>query len=217
MTRHSSLGVACSCAATLAAIVMLALAPRPLTAQTIIEDWAKVQLPPVPKIGPVEVEANKTALLILDFVKQACAERVPRCPPVLPKVRSLMLAARANGALIVYSHQPGAADTDFDPQVAPRAGDPVVVSGPNKFIGTALGQILRDKAITTVVVTGVRANGAVLYTAADAALNGYNVVVPVDTMAALTAYEEQFVAYNLINAPGMARVKLTAADGVAFK
>jgi nicotinamidase-related amidase len=205
-------------AATLLAAAAVGLAPViGLSAGTLMEDWDKVQLPPRPQVGPVQIAARTTALLILDFTKQACSERVPRCLAVVPSVENLMQAARAAGAFIVYSRQPGAAEADIDARLSPRPGDPVVAAGPNKFLGTELGKMLKDKGIDTVIVTGVRANGAVLFTGSDAALNGYNVVVPLDGMASLSAYEEQFTAFNLVNAPGMQKVKLTTADAISFR
>ena len=67
-----------------------------------------------------------------------------------------------------------------------RSGDePHVLSGPDKFRNTDLEKILKDKGITTVIVVGTAANGAVLFTASGAAFRGMNVIVPVDGMSAV--------------------------------
>jgi nicotinamidase-related amidase len=187
---------------------------------TIVDEWSSVQPPPAPKIDPQTVDTKTTALLVLDFTMQICGDRTPRCVASLPKVANLVAAARKAGALVVYSRTPGAtaADTDIRSEVGRQPGDPVVVSGPDKFINTNLAQILKDKGIATIIVTGVAANGAVMYTASDAALNGMNVVIPVDGMSAGNTYIEQYVAYNMVNAPGMAqKVKLATTDGITFK
>ena len=187
---------------------------------TIVDEWAAVQPPAAPKIDPQTVDTKTTALLVLDFTMQICGDRTPRCVASLPKVANLITAARKAGALVVYSRTPGAtaADTDIRSEVGRQPGDPVVASGPDKFINTNLAQILKDKGITTIIVTGVAANGAVMYTASDAALNGMNVVIPVDGMSAGNTYVEQYVAYNMVNAPGMAqKVKLATTDGITFK
>jgi nicotinamidase-related amidase len=92
-------------------------------------------------------------------------------------------------------------------------GDPVVTSGPDKFMGTDLEKILKEKGIRTVIVTGTAAHGAVLYTAGGAALRGMRVVLPVDGMSAENAYAEQYVAWHLTNAPRVsAQVILTKID-----
>ena len=54
--------------------------PLPASAQTIIDEWSTVQAPKPPELKPVTIEAQGTALLVLDFVSQTCnAERRPRC------------------------------------------------------------------------------------------------------------------------------------------
>ena len=50
----------------------------PASAQTIIDEWSTVQAPKPPELKPVTIEAQGTALLVLDFVSQTCnAERRP--------------------------------------------------------------------------------------------------------------------------------------------
>ena len=48
---------------------------------------------------------------------------------------------------------------------------------------------------------GTAAHGAVLYTASEAVLRGFNVIVPVDGVSAENTYIEQYVAYNFTSAP----------------
>jgi len=76
-----------------------------------------------------------------------------------------------------------------------------VTSGPDKFLGTDLEKILKEKGIKTVIVTGTAAHGAVLYTASGAAFRGMQVILPVDGMSADSTYAEQYVAWNMVNAP----------------
>jgi nicotinamidase-related amidase len=78
--------------------------------------------------------------------------------------------------------------------------------------------MLRDKGVTTVVIVGTAANGAVLYTSSTAALRGFNVVVPVDGMSGDNTYIEQSVAYTLTSAPGgiAAKITLTSAEMIKF-
>ncbi len=76
------------------------------------------------------------------------------------------------------------------PDVAPLAAEPHVQSGPNKFRNTELEKILKDKGITTVIVTGTAANGAVLSTAIGATLRGFTVIAPVDGLSSVEAYAD---------------------------
>ncbi len=53
----------------------------PVPAQTIIDEWASIKTPPAPELKAVTADPKTTALLMIDFVKQACNEKVrPRCP-----------------------------------------------------------------------------------------------------------------------------------------
>ena len=186
----------------------------PVAAQTIIEDWSRVTPPPPPALSRVTVAPSTTALLVLDVATQTCnAQTRPRCVAMLPKVRQLIAFARAKGLMVVYSLGGASTAADILPEAAPAGGEPMVKSGPDKFVGTDLDRILKDKGIKTVVAIGAAAHGAVLHTASASAFRGYDVVVPVDAMAAESVYAEQYTAWHLVNAPRLAdRVKLTKAD-----
>jgi hypothetical protein len=59
----------------------------PISAQTIVDEWATVKAPKPPELKSVTLDPKTTALLVLDFVKQTCdAERRPRCLTSVPKV-----------------------------------------------------------------------------------------------------------------------------------
>jgi nicotinamidase-related amidase len=106
---------------------------------------------------------------------------------------------------------------DIATDIAPLASDPIVKSGADKFIGTNLRNILADKGIKTVIVTGTAAEGAVLDTATDAALNGMNIILPVDGMSSTELYAEQYVAWHMVNAPGVSqKTTLTKIDMIKF-
>ena len=71
--------------------------------------------------------------------------------------------------------------------------------------------------IQTVIVTGTASNGAVLFTAAEAAFRGMNVIVPVDGMSAVEPYADFSTAYILLNAPSVsAKSTLTKTDMIKF-
>jgi nicotinamidase-related amidase len=202
--------------ATAALCTGLVAAAMPAAAQTIVDDWTNVTFPPPPAVKAAALDSKTTALLVLDFLRQNCTP-VPRCVAALPVVKSLVTAARAKGVLVVYSAFPGAQLTDILPEVAPLGGEPFVASTADKFINTDLDKILKAKGITTVIVTGMVAHGAVLNTASDAAQRGYKVVVPIDTMPAPTPYIQQIVTFYLSSAPTVSNnVTLTRASMVTF-
>lgn len=183
-------------------------------AQSIIDEWTSVRVPPPPTVTSVTVEAATTALLILDLARQTCnTQQRPRCIAMLPRVAKLLAQARSKGLFVVYTLGAASTPGDILSEVAMLGDEPLVKSGPDKFVATDLEKILRDKGITTVIAVGVSANGAVLHTAAGAAFRGFNVVVPADGMAAETPYAEQYTTWDLANAPRLAdKVKLTRID-----
>ena len=196
-----------------------ALACGPAVAGTIIDEWAGVKAPPAPELKSVTLDPKTTAFLALDFLKQNCSEqRRPRCVESLPAVLKAMDAARAKGVLVVHSIFPGAKSEDAHPGFAPKPGEPEVKAPADKFLGSDLEKILKDKGIQTVIVTGTAAHGAALYTASEAVYRGFKVVAPVDGITAENLYFEQYVAVQLQNLPGGApgAVTLTRLDMIHY-
>ena len=204
-------------AVALGSIILLVVAAS-VSAQTIIDEWAAVKAPPAPTLKPVTLDPKTTALLVLDIIKQSCNnERRPRCVASVPKVQSLLNQARANKASVVFSITPTVTPADILEEVSPLEGEPMVKAMAQKFLGTDLEKILKDKGIKTVVVVGTAAHGAVLLTGSEAALRGYRVIVPVDGMSSENTYFEQYTAYHLTNAPGVGQnVTLTRIDMIKY-
>jgi len=199
-----------------AGLVML-LATMPAGAQSIIEEWPSVSAPAAPALRDVTLDPATTALLMLDFMPANCGRR-RRCLDSLARVAPLLEAARGRGALVVHSITANTTPGDILPPVAAREGEPWVQAGPNKFLGTRLAEILRERGIRTVVVVGTAAQGAVLNTAAHAALTGLEVVLPLDGISAEDAWPEQYVAWHMANAPGVSpRTRLTTAGRVGWR
>jgi nicotinamidase-related amidase len=181
---------------------------------TIIEEWNTVKAPPPPELEPVTVEPRETALLILDIQHQNCnPERRPRCVASIPKIQSLLTEVRNREMPVIYSLTRNASTADIREEVSPQPGDPIVKSGVDKFYGTELEEILRAKEIQTVILVGTSAHGAVLHTAAGAAMRGFRVIVPVDGMSAGDSFTEQYTCWHLVNGPGTRRqTTLTCID-----
>ncbi len=116
------------------------------------------------------VDPKTTALLMLDFMKQNCGQR-PRCVTTVPTMKKLLGEARAAKATVIYSFFGKTTAADIvDNDLAPVADESSVTSFADKFLNTDLDKMLKDKGITTVIVTGTAANGAVLYTGSGAGL-----------------------------------------------
>jgi nicotinamidase-related amidase len=182
---------------------------------TIVDSWSSVAVPTPPPLQSVTVDPATTALLVLDFVKATCSG--PRCTAQLPNVVKTLQAARASHTTVIYSYLLGGSIADTLAPVAPLGSEPTVQAGPDKFLGTDLAAILTGKGIKTVVVCGVTAQGAALYTGSHAALLGLKVIVPIDCTPAESAYAEQFTVWNLANAPRISpNVTLTTTDRLTY-
>ncbi len=93
------------------------------------------------------------------------------------------------------------------------ADEPHVQSGPDKFRGTDLEKILKDKGIKTVIVAGTASNGAVLFTASGAVFRGLNVIAPVDGMSSIEAIAEYATVLDFMTAPQVSnKTTLTRAE-----
>jgi nicotinamidase-related amidase len=192
----------------------------PARAETIIDEWASAKLPAPPELKPVTVDPKETALLVMDFTVQTCTpQRRPRCANSVPKVEKLVAEARQKGAFVIYSVAvPGSTAADILKELAPAAGEPVLPPlGPDKFIGSDLEKMLKDRGIKTVIAIGTQAHTSVLHTGSAAALRGFRVVVPVDGMSGDDPWPELYTAWHLANAARInTQVTLTRIDMVKF-
>lgn len=215
MSNRNELHLRRRVASALAATVFVANAAG---AASIIDEWATVQAPPAPALKAVTADRKTSALLLLDFNKQTCnSERRPRCIASIPKVAKLLASARAAGVPVIYSLGGGGAPADIATELAPAKDEPVVSAGVDKFVGTDLEALLKQKSIKTVIIVGVAAHGAVLYTASGAAMRELQVIVPLDGISADIPYAEQYTAWHLVNAPRIGSlVTLTTIDDVKF-
>ena len=188
----------------------------------IINEWATVQLPPVPELKPVTVDPRTTALLVLDMMKGNCGAR-PRCLASLPNFRKLLEAARAHDMMVVFNLTGAGKIEDLvDPSLAPRAGEFMVKGsgGADKFVNSNLDAGLKEKGIKTVIVTGTSAQGAVGGTTNGAAQRGYKAVVPVDCMSGEEAFNELYAIWHIykggpVNLTSNATV--TRSDLISFE
>ncbi|MBX9757503.1 MAG: cysteine hydrolase [Beijerinckiaceae bacterium] len=189
-------------------------------AQTIADEWTDVKMPAAPALKAAKVDASKTALLLFDFTHQTCSqERRPRCAASVPKLKKLLDDARARNMLVIWSVATAdSKPSDILPEIAPGPGDTVLPSlGPDKFIKSDFEQMLRDKGITTVIITGTAAHTTVLHTGGAAALRGFSVIAPVDAMSSNDQFTEAYTAWHLANAARiMNATTLTRVDMISY-
>ena len=168
---------------------------------------------PIPKIPDpvaVEVPVKGAALLVLDITSVICPPR-PTCVASVPKIATLVKKARDAKVPVIYS-QTATAGSTYIADIAPQPGDATLTGRADKFYGTNLEQILKDKAVETAVVVGSAANGAVLYTSFGLGLRGITVVVAQDGISGDPEFTETLTRWQLLNEPGFANVNNTPLD-----
>ncbi len=157
-----------------------------------------MQLPDLPAPVPVALDPKTTAVLVLD-VSDTSTKQVPACLESVPAVKRLIEAARAAGALVIFSLG-RAAEQKVYSELGPRDDDPVVRTSADKFFNTDLDKRLEGR--TAAVIVGTAANGAVLYTAFGACARGLLVVVPEDGISSRDPLATYVARYQLLNQPG---------------
>lgn len=170
------------------------------------------------------LDPRVTVFLLMDITEPLCTNR-PRCVASLPRIAFLLRETRRSGAHVIHTVGPKLPTVILD-EVAPLESEPVVRARADKFFGSELDSLTRQRGATTLLLAGTAANGAVLYTAFGANLRGYTVAVAVDAISADHEVTERYVAWQLLNQPGFRnsrneplvseRVTLTRTDLVTF-
>lgn len=186
---------------------------------TIIEEWDRIFIPPPPPLQKISVSLEDTALLICDIQTQNCNEqRRPRCVETLSRLKLLLSRVRSHRMPVFFSITSSADIEDIREEVHPLSGEPIVKSGVDKFYRTDLEQLLRQKGVNTLIITGTAAHGAILHTGTSACLRGFRVVIPVDGLSAGEPYAEQYTVWHMANAPGTRKqAVLTRMDWISVE
>ncbi|SJM47724.1 Nicotinamidase [Actinomycetales bacterium JB111] len=148
------------------------------------------------------LDPSRTAVLVIDmqndFVTVGAPLEVPAARAAVPHIAAILEAARAAGALVVYSaHQRAplgpaqiptpnlrtpalAADSTglkIYPPIAPDDGDLIIVKHQfSAFFDTTLGDELTARGVDTVLITGATTENCCFSTARDAAFRGLRVL-----------------------------------------
>ncbi|MDY6789007.1 MAG: isochorismatase family cysteine hydrolase [Candidatus Nanohaloarchaea archaeon] len=191
----------------------------------------------------MELEADKTALIVVDMQKGFCKPGgslySERCEEVISEVKEILDICREEGIEVIYTRDTheeefrtkyydefdrwgehcvrGTEDTEIVPELKPEepgVEEQVIEKGTyDAFFETNTNQYLRFKGIENVLVVGVLTNVCVLHTAASAALNDYRSIILEDCTEALKDEDKN---YALKHAEWLFG-EVTNMDEVVFK
>ncbi len=167
------------------------------------------------------------ALLVIDmlndFVRPGAPLEVPQNREILPALQQRLLCARRDGTPVIYVSD---AHTEDDPEFSRMGWPPHAIRGTqgakviselaplsdeiqigkttySGFNGTRLEESLQTLGVEELVLTGCVSNICILYTAADAVMKGYTVIVPTDCIAHLDPAEGEFAFNQMKNILGV--------------
>jgi nicotinamidase-related amidase len=158
-----------------------------------------LQMPALPDPVRVTLNPRTTALMVLDYVEDICANQ-PKCKAqMLPAMTPFMERVRKAGLVVAYGTREQNM-TKWLTEVAPAPGDiKIVNTAQDRFYNTDLDKQLKAKGITTIIMVGWKVSGSVTYTSVGAMARDYTVVIPVDTTTAASDYETTIGFYNVLN------------------
>ncbi len=183
----------------LASGLALALCGEAAQAQTATKPLVTLQMPAIPDPVRVTLNPRTTALLVLDYVEEICRSQ-PKCKnQMLPAMTPFMERVRKAGMAVAY----GTREQNMAhwlPEVAPAAGDiKIVNTAQDRFYNTDLDKQLKAKGINTIIMVGWKISGSLTYSSVGATIRDYTVVIPVDTTAAASDYEQTIGFYQVLN------------------
>ena len=167
-----------------------------------------LQKPKLPEPEPVTVDVNKTAVLVLDGSQRWGNPELP-CNRLIPGIPRFLDRAREVGLPIVYTvsfRNKGTPEGEVYTGLDRKPSEPVIYPDSfDKFAGGELQTYLGFYGVESLIVTGYRSNICVLHTATTAARElKYKVVIPVDGMAALSQYEQDYTLFHFTVLPKQA-------------
>jgi len=181
--------------------------------------------PAIPAPATVTLDAKTTALVVLDVINPTCSTR-PACAASIPALQALIKKARDANVPVVYTNT--ATTNAIVPEIAPLASDTTIVpTNADKFNNPDFDAAFKAKKVTTLLLVGTRSNGAVLYTAFEANVRGYTVVVAIDGISGSIPFETTLTEWQMLNQPGFTNadnkpladklVTLSRGDLITFK
>lgn len=155
----------------------------------------------------------KEALFVIDmlrdFVEKNAPLEVPAARTIIPNIQTRIRLMRRRGADVIYIcdlHSPhdkefakwpphavyGTEGAGIIKELKPKQEDNIIrkdrYSG---FLGTELAHLLGILQTEKIYITGILANVCVFFTAAEASMRDYEVVIWADSVAALSEEDEE--------------------------
>jgi len=157
---------------------------------------------------------DKEALLVIDmlndFVERGAPLEVPSARQILPRIKERIEEARKRRIPVIYicdAHLEkdeefkkwpehavlGTRGAEVIEELKPEKGDFIVRKRRySAFLGTDLDLLLRELRVEKLCLTGILTNICVFFTAVEAAMRDYEVVVYADCVAALSEEVHRF-------------------------
>jgi len=161
----------------------------------------------------------KEALLVIDmlrdFVEKGAPLEVPAARVIVPYLQKRIQEARQKGAAVIYicdAHRSDDEEFAKWPSHAlqgSRGGEVIEELKPGRedftvhkrrysgFLGSDLELLLRELKVEKIYITGILTNICVFFTAAEASMRDYEVVVFANSVAALCENDHQFALDQL--------------------
>lgn len=157
----------------------------------------------------------KEAILVIDmlndFVREGAPLEVPDTRKITPFIKETLEKARKEGIPVIYvcdAHEPedaefkrfgwpphavkGTKGAEIVEELKPGKGDIIVEKKTySGFFNTNLDEVLRSLGVDTVKLTGCVTHICIFFTASDASLRGYNVVVLKDGIAGISKEDHE--------------------------
>lgn len=172
-----------------------------------------VDVPEIPIKKNVSLSASKTALIVVDmqndFVKDKGSLLVPSAKETVLNIKRLISAARKKDVVVCYTQdthfkgdkewkiwpkhcEKGSWGWEIIKELKPTKNDLVFQKNRyDGFYGTTLNHYLSNVwKIENLILTGTVSNICVAQTAASAGLRWYNIVIPADSISALTEFDQ---------------------------
>jgi ureidoacrylate peracid hydrolase len=157
------------------------------------------------------IDPATTAVLAIDFQRFFIDEGQPMGNPhardMLENANQLNAAVRDAGGLVVFTQHtsqvlhPGSSAYELHPRITVSTDDVTIIKHESSPLHprarTSLLELLVERRIETLIITGLVTNGCCDCTARDAAQHGFNVVVASDATAAMTDEEHNGALLSL--------------------
>ncbi|MEO0231950.1 MAG: isochorismatase family cysteine hydrolase [candidate division WOR-3 bacterium] len=196
----------------------------------------EVKVPEYKILEKIKVKKEESALIIIDmqndFAKPSGKLFVPDTQKTIPFIKKILDKARKNKIKIFFTQD---WHTKYDPEfkiwgehaVAGTYGAEIIEELKpledeflikklryDAFFGTPLDIYLRAFNIKTLIVTGTVANICVLHTVGTACLLGYDVILPVDAISAITEFDYHFTLRQI---DFLYKGKLVKSEGIEIE